>query len=264
MSLKAQTHFNTIRNFWVISPHWLPTPQHLACLRPRTALKMRLQHCPPSPSSPLLTLSHPHPDHPYAHRVASRHHLSLRLCSALPTCSQHCLPSLHLRSALPILLTILMLSECPPDMLPTLLTILTLTEFPPDMLLTLLTILTLTECPPNMLPTLLHHPYACGVPSQHAPSTTYPYAFVVPSQHAPNTTYPYTDGVPSQHCLPSLRSHSALPTCSKHHLSLRLCSALLACLQHSLPSLRSQSSLPTCSKHCLPSLRSRSALLTCS
>ncbi|MBW0559432.1 hypothetical protein O181_099147 [Austropuccinia psidii MF-1] len=26
MSLKAQTHFNTIRNVWVISPHWLPHP----------------------------------------------------------------------------------------------------------------------------------------------------------------------------------------------------------------------------------------------
>ncbi|MBW0575663.1 hypothetical protein O181_115378 [Austropuccinia psidii MF-1] len=26
MSLKAQTHFNTIRNVWVISPHCLPNP----------------------------------------------------------------------------------------------------------------------------------------------------------------------------------------------------------------------------------------------
>ncbi|MBW0540341.1 hypothetical protein O181_080056 [Austropuccinia psidii MF-1] len=26
MSLKAQTHFNTIHNVWVISPHWLPHP----------------------------------------------------------------------------------------------------------------------------------------------------------------------------------------------------------------------------------------------
>ncbi|MBW0590671.1 hypothetical protein O181_130386, partial [Austropuccinia psidii MF-1] len=33
----------------------------------------------------------------------------------------------------------------------------------------------------------------------------------------------------SRHCL-SLRSRSALPTCSRHHLSLRLCSALLTLL----------------------------------
>ncbi|MBW0576420.1 hypothetical protein O181_116135 [Austropuccinia psidii MF-1] len=48
-------------------------PRHFACLRARTALKMRLQHCPPSPSSPLLTLSHPCPYHLYAHVVPSRH-----------------------------------------------------------------------------------------------------------------------------------------------------------------------------------------------
>ncbi|MBW0537691.1 hypothetical protein O181_077406 [Austropuccinia psidii MF-1] len=47
ISLKAQTHFNTICNVWVISPHWLPHPRGLACLRARTALQMRLQHCPP-------------------------------------------------------------------------------------------------------------------------------------------------------------------------------------------------------------------------
>ncbi|MBW0593452.1 hypothetical protein O181_133167, partial [Austropuccinia psidii MF-1] len=34
---------------------------------------MRLQNCPPSPSSPLLTLSHPCPYHPYACVVPSRH-----------------------------------------------------------------------------------------------------------------------------------------------------------------------------------------------
>ncbi|MBW0542481.1 hypothetical protein O181_082196 [Austropuccinia psidii MF-1] len=53
---------------------------------------------------------------------------SLCLWSALPTCSQHHL-SLHLCSALP----------------------------------TLLTILTLAECPPNTA----YHPYACVVPSRH-------------------------------------------------------------------------------------------------
>ncbi|MBW0556390.1 hypothetical protein O181_096105 [Austropuccinia psidii MF-1] len=65
MSLKAQTHFYTIRNVWVISPHCLLPPQRLACLPACTA--------PPSPSSPLLTLSHTHPDHPYACVVPSRH-----------------------------------------------------------------------------------------------------------------------------------------------------------------------------------------------
>ncbi|MBW0498854.1 hypothetical protein O181_038569 [Austropuccinia psidii MF-1] len=73
MSLKAQTHFNTICNVWVISPHWLPPPRRLACLRARTSLQMRLQHWPPSPSSPLLTLSHPCHYHPYACAVPSRH-----------------------------------------------------------------------------------------------------------------------------------------------------------------------------------------------
>ncbi|MBW0460307.1 hypothetical protein O181_000022 [Austropuccinia psidii MF-1] len=34
---------------------------------------MRLQHCPPSLSSQLLTLSHPRPYHLYAHVVPSRH-----------------------------------------------------------------------------------------------------------------------------------------------------------------------------------------------
>ncbi|MBW0585344.1 hypothetical protein O181_125059 [Austropuccinia psidii MF-1] len=50
MSLKAQIHFNTIRNVW-----------------------MRLRHCPPSPSSPLLTLSHPCPYPPYTCVVPSQH-----------------------------------------------------------------------------------------------------------------------------------------------------------------------------------------------
>ncbi|MBW0517380.1 hypothetical protein O181_057095 [Austropuccinia psidii MF-1] len=125
MSLKAQTHFNTIHNVRVISPHWLLPPQRLACLRTRTA--------PPSPPSPLLTLSHP----------------------ALTILTLAYLPSLRLRSALPALLTILTLVEYPPNMLPTQLTILALTECPPNMLLTQLTILTLVECPPNMLPTPL-------------------------------------------------------------------------------------------------------------
>ncbi|MBW0579839.1 hypothetical protein O181_119554 [Austropuccinia psidii MF-1] len=64
---------------------------------------MRLRHCSPSLSSPLLMPSKHAPDtayHPYSHGVPSRHHSSLCLCSALPTCSRHCLPSLRLWSAL--------------------------------------------------------------------------------------------------------------------------------------------------------------------
>ncbi|MBW0505296.1 hypothetical protein O181_045011 [Austropuccinia psidii MF-1] len=38
---------------------WLPPLQGLACLRARTPLQMRLQHCPPSPPSPLVMLLHP-------------------------------------------------------------------------------------------------------------------------------------------------------------------------------------------------------------
>ncbi|MBW0562651.1 hypothetical protein O181_102366 [Austropuccinia psidii MF-1] len=72
LSLKAQTHFNTICRIRVISPDWLPPPRRLACLHAHTALHMRLQHCPPFPSSPLLTLSHPRPYHPYACVVPSR------------------------------------------------------------------------------------------------------------------------------------------------------------------------------------------------
>ncbi|MBW0586165.1 hypothetical protein O181_125880 [Austropuccinia psidii MF-1] len=89
ISLRAQTHFNTIHNIWVISPHWLPPPRRLACLCTRTALQMRPQHCPPI--SVLTT--------PYAFTPLPLP--SLRLCSALPTCSQKCLPSLRLRSSLP-------------------------------------------------------------------------------------------------------------------------------------------------------------------
>ncbi|MBW0497454.1 hypothetical protein O181_037169 [Austropuccinia psidii MF-1] len=114
----------------------------LACLRTRSALQMRLRHCPPI--SVLTT--------PYDFTTPPLPSLCLR--SALLTCSQHHL-SLHLCSALPTLLTILTLMECPPDMLQTLLTILTLVECTPDMLPTLLTILTLAEFPPNMLLTPL-------------------------------------------------------------------------------------------------------------
>ncbi|MBW0564517.1 hypothetical protein O181_104232 [Austropuccinia psidii MF-1] len=84
----------------------------------------------------------------------------LMLVYWLLRCLRHSLPSLRLWSALPTLLTILTLAECPPD--------------------------------------TAYHPYTCGVPSQHAPDTTYPYACVVPSQHAPDTSdHPYACEVPS-------------------------------------------------------------------
>ncbi|MBW0560293.1 hypothetical protein O181_100008 [Austropuccinia psidii MF-1] len=115
-------------------------------------------------------------------RVPSRHHLSLCLCSALPTCSQHYLPSLCSRSALPTssrhclpsLRLRSALLTCSRHCLPSL-----RSECPPDMLPTPLMLLMLADCP------------------------------------APNTTYdPYACVMPSRHCLPSLRSQSALPTCS--------------------------------------------------
>ncbi|MBW0569714.1 hypothetical protein O181_109429 [Austropuccinia psidii MF-1] len=223
--------FTSHRGYSLVSACPPNLPQRFACLRAHTALQMRLQHCPPIS---ILTTPYaftPRPYHIYAHLVPSRHasntashpypcvvpsqhclpslrsrsalptcsqnHLSSCLCSSLPTSSPHCLPSLRLQSALlkcsrhhlslrlcsalPTLLPILTLVECPPHMLPTPL-ILMLVALP-----TLLPILMLAECPPNTT-----YPYACVVPSQHAPDTAaHPYACGVPSQHAPNTTYPY-------------------------------------------------------------------------
>ncbi|MBW0563580.1 hypothetical protein O181_103295 [Austropuccinia psidii MF-1] len=107
MSLKAQTHFKTTRNVWVISPHWLPPPQCLACLRARTALQMRLQHCPPI--SVLTT--------PYAITPLPLPSLCLR--RTLPTCLQHSFPSLCSCSALPTCLRQHLPSLCSPSALPT-------------------------------------------------------------------------------------------------------------------------------------------------
>ncbi|MBW0559041.1 hypothetical protein O181_098756 [Austropuccinia psidii MF-1] len=93
ISLKAQTHFNTICNVWVISPHWLLPPRRLACLRTRTALQIRLQHCPPITvvTTPYAFTPPPLPSlrSRSALPTCSQHHLSLHLCSGLPTCSQH-------------------------------------------------------------------------------------------------------------------------------------------------------------------------------
>ncbi|MBW0584335.1 hypothetical protein O181_124050 [Austropuccinia psidii MF-1] len=126
---------------YLCPPDMLPTP-----------LILTLVKCPPDMLLTLptiLTLVKCPPNtayHPYACGVHSQHCLSsFRLCSALPTCSQHHL-SLRLCNALPTLLTILTLVECLPNMPPTPLTILTLAGCPPDMLPTLLTLLTLAQC----------------------------------------------------------------------------------------------------------------------
>ncbi|MBW0467980.1 hypothetical protein O181_007695 [Austropuccinia psidii MF-1] len=210
MSLKAQTHFNTICNVWVITPHGAtkkfgmltfvdemtsaPLP---ACLCARTAPQMRLRHCPPSPTSPLLTLSHPRPYHlytcgvpsqhgsnavyhPYAHVVSSQHSLpSLRLRSAFPTWLQHSLPSLCSHSALPAWLRRLPSRHA------------SNTAYHPYA----------HVVPSRHASNTAYHPYACVVPSRHGSNTAYhPYPRVVPSQHGSNTAYhPYADMVPSRH-----------------------------------------------------------------
>ncbi|MBW0536516.1 hypothetical protein O181_076231 [Austropuccinia psidii MF-1] len=128
-----------------------PNPlQCLACLRTRTPLQIRLQHCPPSQPSPLLTLPHPrlifslacNPYTPvgpsiYASEATltplTPHHThclpSLRSWSAFLTCLQHHLPSLCSHSARPTCLQCCLPSLC--------------LQYPPDMPLTLLTILIL-------------------------------------------------------------------------------------------------------------------------
>ncbi|MBW0560126.1 hypothetical protein O181_099841 [Austropuccinia psidii MF-1] len=79
-------------------------PRRFACLRTRTALHMRLQHCPPISvlTTPYAFTPPPLPSlcSRGALPTCSQHHLSLRSRSALPTCSRHHL-SLRLCSALP-------------------------------------------------------------------------------------------------------------------------------------------------------------------
>ncbi|MBW0512883.1 hypothetical protein O181_052598 [Austropuccinia psidii MF-1] len=121
-------------------------PQRFACLRARTALHMRLQHCPPSPSSPLLTLSHPRPYHLYAHVVHSRHAPNTTYPYACVVPSRH---HLSLHSQLP--------SRHAPN-----------TTSPYACVV-----------PSQHALKTAAHPCACGVPPQHAPNTTYPYASVL-------------------------------------------------------------------------------------
>ncbi|MBW0574594.1 hypothetical protein O181_114309 [Austropuccinia psidii MF-1] len=66
-------------------------PRCFACLRARTALQMRLRHCPPISvlTTPYAFTPPPLPSlcSHGALPTCSRHHLSLRSWSALPTCS---------------------------------------------------------------------------------------------------------------------------------------------------------------------------------
>ncbi|MBW0497213.1 hypothetical protein O181_036928 [Austropuccinia psidii MF-1] len=142
MSLKAQTHFNTIRNVWVITPHG--ATQHM------------------------LTLPHPPPDETPTLPPHRRPHHSL------------CFPTPASYSPWLTIFTLLQGPQVMPLM-------------PPSPPLT-------PPCTPIIL-SAAYHPYACGVPSQHASDTTYhPYACIVPTHHATEAAYyPYT--------------HSALPTC---------------------------------------------------
>ncbi|MBW0531358.1 hypothetical protein O181_071073 [Austropuccinia psidii MF-1] len=170
MSLKAQTHFNTICNVWVITPHGATqqpatppdeTPTLPPHLRPHHSLCFRT----PTSSSPPLTIlmllwgpeiMPPMPPSPPLMPPCT--HL---LWSAFPTCLQHRLPSLRLHSAL---------LTCLPRCLPSL-----RLQCPPNMPLTPLTILILVQCPPNMPLTAprtslilnpAYDPYAPAAPSR--------------------------------------------------------------------------------------------------
>ncbi|MBW0555089.1 hypothetical protein O181_094804 [Austropuccinia psidii MF-1] len=228
VSLKAQTHFNTIHNVRVISPLWLPHPHlirhnYLHVYEP--ALPSRLD----SDTAPPLRPHHSLRFHTPAH-------------------------------------TIFMLTWCTPNMLPTSL-ILTLAQVPsqyaPDTAYDHYARGVHSQHAPDT-----NYPYACVVPSRHAPNTAYPYACVVPSRHAPDTAYhPYARGVHSRHA-PNTTYHPyacgvhsrhapdttypyACVVPSRHHLSLRLCGALLTPLILTLAEC-----LSTCSRHDL-SLRFR-------
>ncbi|MBW0555521.1 hypothetical protein O181_095236 [Austropuccinia psidii MF-1] len=81
--------------------------------------------------------------------------------------------------------------------------------------------LCLGRCPhPRLILSAVYHPYARGMPSQHASDAAYrPYARGMPSQHASNAAYrPYARIVPARNA-----SNAA------YHPYTR--SALLTCLQ---------------------------------
>ncbi|MBW0481791.1 hypothetical protein O181_021506 [Austropuccinia psidii MF-1] len=141
MSLKAQTHFNTIRNVWVITPHGATQPFGML-----TFVDQMTSAAPPGHLTHLpCLLSHLNlPPHPRLILPT----LSMLRClyhppDEVPTLPPHFFPHHYLCFHTPTL-TLFTLVECPPNMALTLRTILTLMWCPPNIPLTQLTILTLT------------------------------------------------------------------------------------------------------------------------
>ncbi|MBW0539377.1 hypothetical protein O181_079092 [Austropuccinia psidii MF-1] len=184
MSLKAQTHFNTIHNVCVITPHGA-TQQFgmLIFVHEKTSASLPGHlTCLPCLLSHLNWLPHPHlilSNAWHAYTLAPPSHFR----------PHHSLWFLTPSSSSPWL-TILTLLQGPQVMPPT----------PPSPPLT----------PPctHLILSAAYHPYIGGVPSQHATDTAYnPYTCIVPAQHSSNAAYhPYT--------------WSALPTCLKRPLTL--------------------------------------------
>ncbi|MBW0494560.1 hypothetical protein O181_034275 [Austropuccinia psidii MF-1] len=177
---------------------------HRASASPTLSMLTRPHHppdetltlpAPPSPSSPLLTLSHPHPYHPYACVVPSRHAPDTVPSRHAPDTAYdpyaHEVPSRHAPDTAHHPYAHGVPSRHTPD-----------TAYDPYA----------HEVPSRHAPDTAYDPYARGVPSRHTPDTAHhPYAHEVPSRHAPDTAYdPYA-------CLVG-----TLPTCLRRRLpSLR-------------------------------------------
>ncbi|MBW0581319.1 hypothetical protein O181_121034 [Austropuccinia psidii MF-1] len=173
MSLKAQTHFNTICNVRVITSHGATKQFGMLTFVDEMTSARPPGHLNPLPCllSRLNLLPHPR-------LILQR--LSMLTCphyspNETPTLPPHLRPyhSLHFHTPA---LTMFTLAEGPPDMAP-------------------------TPLPSQHASDTAYHPYACVVPSQHASDTVYhPYACVVPSQHGSDTAFhPYAHIVPSRH-----------------------------------------------------------------
>ncbi|MBW0594066.1 hypothetical protein O181_133781 [Austropuccinia psidii MF-1] len=172
MLLKAQTHFNTICNFWVITPHGAteqfdmltfvdemtsaPLPGHLTPLPCLLSCLNLLLH----PCLIILTLSMlmcPHRSQDETLTLPPISNLTTPYAFTPPP-----LPSLRLQSALPTWLR---------------------------------------HLPSQHGSDAAYHPYAHVVPFRHASKTVYhPYGHVVPLSHGSDAAYPpYAHMVPSQH-----------------------------------------------------------------
>ncbi|MBW0544901.1 hypothetical protein O181_084616 [Austropuccinia psidii MF-1] len=184
-------------------------------------LQMRLQHCPPSPPSPLLIRPHP------------RRLPSSCSCSALKM-RLKCLPDhsscFHIPASSSPWLTILMLLRGPQ--------IMPLTAPSPP----------LTPPCTHCLPSLRLWSASTTCLRCRLPSLCLWSAFLkCLRHHLPSLRSWSAFPTCLRHGLPSLRLYSVLPTCLQHHLPL-LCwySALPTFLQRCLPSLCLCSALPTC------------------